>query len=149
MNIDTYAEATEATAVYPPDRNTAVIYTVLGIVGEVGELVRKLVDYMPAEVIRADDDLSRLLMQMGILGDKFEAMKRQYRAGTKRLPEMPFDLSDAQRSALKKELGDIVWYWTRHACELKLTPSDVLSSNLIKLRDRADRGVLGGSGDNR
>jgi NTP pyrophosphatase (non-canonical NTP hydrolase) len=49
----------------------------------------------------------------------------------------------------KKELGDVLWYTARSAWELGFTLEDVALTNLEKLLDRQERGVLKGSGDER
>lgn len=54
-----------------------------------------------------------------------------------------------QHVALAKELGDVLWYVSRTATELGLPLALVAEDNVTKLLDRKDRGVLGGSGDNR
>jgi len=51
--------------------------------------------------------------------------------------------------AIKSELGDTLWYITSMCKNLGITLADVAQSNIEKLHDRRDRGVLGGSGDNR
>ena len=50
---------------------------------------------------------------------------------------------------IKAELGDVLWYLAAVAKEYNLKLSDVAQYNLDKLWDRAERGVLKGSGDNR
>jgi len=47
------------------------------------------------------------------------------------------------------ELGDVMWYLAAVSKELNTKLDDVAQSNIDKLYDRKDRGVLGGSGDNR
>jgi NTP pyrophosphatase (non-canonical NTP hydrolase) len=47
------------------------------------------------------------------------------------------------------EGGDVLWYVSRLADELGPGLEAMANYNLDKLRDRAERGVLGGSGDNR
>jgi NTP pyrophosphatase (non-canonical NTP hydrolase) len=47
------------------------------------------------------------------------------------------------------ELGDVLWYLAAVAKEYNLKMSDVAQYNLDKLKDRAERGVIKGSGDNR
>ncbi|MBA2667114.1 MAG: nucleoside triphosphate pyrophosphohydrolase family protein [Trueperaceae bacterium] len=59
------------------------------------------------------------------------------------------DLSEAQREALAKELGDVLWYVAVLAHDLGVTLGEVGARNLAKLADRQRRGVLGGSGDDR
>lgn len=51
--------------------------------------------------------------------------------------------------AIKGELGDCLWYLSQCSSELGLTLNDIAEANLAKLADRAARGVLKGSGDNR
>lgn len=53
------------------------------------------------------------------------------------------------REAIKKEMGDVLWYLTQLATELKLSLDDVAMGNLEKLYDRMNRGKLSGDGDNR
>ncbi len=50
---------------------------------------------------------------------------------------------------LAKELGDVLWYMAAAANELGVSLEDIASQNLQKLLDRKNRGVIGGSGDNR
>lgn len=52
-------------------------------------------------------------------------------------------------AAIKKELGDVLWYVARLAAELDLDLGDIAAANLAKLASRQERGVLHGSGDER
>ena len=57
---------------------------------------------------------------------------------------------DAQiRDDLRLELGDVLWYVAQLASELNLDLEDIAAANLAKLASRADRNVIGGSGDRR
>lgn len=58
-------------------------------------------------------------------------------------------ISDADREALKGELGDVLWYLTQICTELDLTLEEVAEANLTKLFSRLERGVIGGDGDKR
>ena len=51
--------------------------------------------------------------------------------------------------ALKKELGDVLWYLSNLCDELNLSLSDVARENLEKLNLRLSRGKISGSGDDR
>ncbi|HZW98657.1 MAG TPA: nucleoside triphosphate pyrophosphohydrolase family protein [Trueperaceae bacterium] len=59
------------------------------------------------------------------------------------------ELSEAQRTALAAELGDVMWYIANLAADLGLSLDEVGRSNLEKLASRKARGVLHGSGDDR
>ncbi|HEX7022604.1 MAG TPA: nucleoside triphosphate pyrophosphohydrolase family protein [Trueperaceae bacterium] len=58
-------------------------------------------------------------------------------------------ISEEDRLALKKELGDVLWYLTQICTELDLSLAEVAGANLEKLFSRLERGVIGGEGDNR
>lgn len=58
-----------------------------------------------------------------------------------------FDI--ARKTLLIKELGDVLWYVAAAANELGLKLETIAKLNLNKLADRQERGVIGGSGDNR
>jgi NTP pyrophosphatase (non-canonical NTP hydrolase) len=54
-----------------------------------------------------------------------------------------------RRTAMAKELGDVLWYVAQLATELDLDLDEVARMNLDKLASRQHRGVLTGSGDDR
>ena len=56
-------------------------------------------------------------------------------------------ISDADRAALKSELGDVLWYLTQICTELDLALEEVAEQNIEKLFDRLERGVIRGEGD--
>jgi NTP pyrophosphatase (non-canonical NTP hydrolase) len=58
-------------------------------------------------------------------------------------------ISEERRTAMSKELGDVLWYVAQLASELGLELEDVARENLEKLSSRQRRGVLSGSGDER
>lgn len=58
-------------------------------------------------------------------------------------------LTDTHREELKKELGDVLWYLAALSRELGFSLDDVAETNIVKLRSRAERGVIKSSGDNR
>ncbi len=58
-------------------------------------------------------------------------------------------ISEEDRQALRKELGDVLWYLAQICTELDLDMSDVAQANIRKLYDRYDRGTIRGDGDER
>lgn len=80
----------------------------------------------------------------GEAGEVAEKIKKYHR-------DNPGPLVDptAFRSALEKELGDVLWYVACVATHFRIDLSSVAATNLVKLQDRVNRGVISGSGDNR
>ena len=74
----------------------------------------------------------------GEAGEIAEKLKKFYRDGR-----------SLDREDIKKELGDVLWYvaYVSRLIDYKL--GDTAYTNYKKLADRAFRGVLSGSGDNR
>lgn len=58
-------------------------------------------------------------------------------------------LSDEQKEALAKEVGDVLWYIAALASELSMDLSDIASMNLRKLYGRVERGTIKSEGDDR
>lgn len=58
-------------------------------------------------------------------------------------------VSDKDKQELAKELGDVLWYLAVFANDLGVSLNEIADQNLSKLKSRKERGVLGGSGDNR
>ena len=73
----------------------------------------------------------------GESGEFSEKVKKWIRDGT------------INKQEAAKELGDVLWYLTASARELGYSLQDIAEMNMVKLLSRKERGVLGGSGDNR
>lgn len=58
-------------------------------------------------------------------------------------------ITKEKKEEVLKELGDVLWYMAQLSTELKISFSKVARENLKKLKSRAKRGKIGGSGDNR
>jgi NTP pyrophosphatase (non-canonical NTP hydrolase) len=59
------------------------------------------------------------------------------------------EITDADREAITLELGDVLWYLAELCTQLGIGLDDVAAANLDKLAGRAERGTLGGDGDDR
>ena len=58
-------------------------------------------------------------------------------------------IGEADREALKYELGDVLWYLAQICTELDLSLAEVAGANLEKLFSRLERGQIRGDGDAR
>lgn len=58
-------------------------------------------------------------------------------------------IGEAEKEALKAELGDVLWYIAQVCSELNLSLDEVAEANIEKLLDRQARGKIQGDGDNR
>jgi NTP pyrophosphatase (non-canonical NTP hydrolase) len=118
--MDHYQDDAMQTAVY----SGGIMYPVLKLAGEAGEVAEKLGKYLR-------DDLSN--------------------SNTMTVDEITNAVrSDAgARQELLKELGDVLWYIAAVAQELDSDIETVATMNIAKLRSRAVRNALHGSGDNR
>ena len=56
---------------------------------------------------------------------------------------------EESKNAIKKELGDVLWYISNLCTELNFNLNDVAKLNLEKLKSRTARGKISGSGDDR
>ena len=95
-----------------------------------------------------DHDVAGLMYcALGLAGEAGELankIKKLYRDGIDHGASWP-----DKREALIKELGDVLWYTAALASELDADLGHAAAYNVAKLKDRARRGVLGGSGDDR
>ncbi len=53
------------------------------------------------------------------------------------------------KQALRKEIGDVLWYCAALASDLGFTLQEVAEANLEKLRARREKNLISGEGDNR
>jgi len=59
------------------------------------------------------------------------------------------EMTEARKEAIKKELGDCLWYIANLAHDCALDLQDIADANIVKLKSRQERGMLKGSGDTR
>lgn len=127
MTLKEYQEEILKFAFYP-DMGENLPYATLGLVGETGETVEKLLLAVLALVVKT--------------GKVAEIVKKRERdSGSVFTPEA--------RMLYLKELSDVLWYIADSAMEAGSSLEEVAMIGLEKLKARAARGTLGGSGDNR
>ncbi len=56
-------------------------------------------------------------------------------------------MSDERKTALKGELGDVLWYLAVLASDLGLSLGEIAQDNVDKLESRKERGTIKGDGD--
>lgn len=99
-------------------------YMLFGLMAEVGEIADKIAKWRRKGIARMDMDL------------------------------MVFNTSNVRdvkeyKTELMKELGDCMWFIAGISEQLGFSLEDVCQTNLAKLKDRQQRGVIVGNGDNR
>ncbi|MDC3221869.1 nucleoside triphosphate pyrophosphohydrolase family protein [Planktomarina sp.] len=98
-----------------------------------------------AETAIYPDNVKIIYPAMGLAGEVGEVLnkiKKIYR-------DEQGQLSDAKREELAKEVGDCLWYVAALCTDLDISMGNAAEGNFRKLIDRMNRGVIGGSGDNR
>lgn len=58
-------------------------------------------------------------------------------------------LTKENKESLAAEVGDVLWYCAQLAKQLEMNLGAIATDNLRKLESRQQRGVIGGSGDDR
>jgi len=97
-------------------------------------------------VLSTGDDFKDLLhWVLGLTGEAGEVAEKL----KKIIRDKDSVVSEEDRLELAKELGDVLWYVAVFAHQLGVPFDEIAQQNLDKLASRKDRGVLGGSGDNR
>lgn len=101
-------------------------------------------DWVETKWIRSEDPLIdeiRIMTgMMGELGEVMEKVKKFHRDGTS---------GQKLRADLMKESGDFMYYFAKFCNMYDIDLDGVLMMNVVKLEDRAERGVIQGSGDDR
>jgi NTP pyrophosphatase (non-canonical NTP hydrolase) len=104
-------------------------------------------DYQQAALKTANLEHNNELFHLvlGLVGESGEiAEKIKKLIRDKDSDESQIDVDD-----MAKEIGDVLWYCATLATYLGISLEDIATKNIAKLASRQERGVLGGSGDNR
>ncbi len=89
------------------------------------------------------DEIFHLLLGLcGEAGEIAEKMKKVVR-------DKGSDFTVVDKDDMTKELGDVLWHIAVIANYFDLSLDDIGEKNIAKLASRLERGVIGGSGDNR
>jgi NTP pyrophosphatase (non-canonical NTP hydrolase) len=86
---------------------------------------------------------------VGEAGEVAEKIKKLWRNRNITSAHVNTGITGLEVSSIVSELGDVLWYISALAIELQVDLNLVAMSNLAKLQDRVNRGVIKGEGDNR
>lgn len=159
-----YQAEASTTAIYP--RDAAVLYPVLGFLGESGEMAEKLLKAMfPAGAPEGWDDrgmwmrnLFRAINDLVTAAKSCEVLKKLIRDKTAELPSGVMDeikarvlvMTDVEREGFLKEVGDAACWYAQAICgDMGVQLAQVAQQNRDKLFARKEKGTLQGSGDAR
>ena len=81
---------------------------------------------------------------LGLAGEAGEVANK-----VKKLIRDGYEKNKDYRTEISTELGDVLWYIAVLASDIGIELSDIATNNIIKLKDRQARGVIGGNGDTR
>lgn len=138
MDLVEYQRATRETAIYPgvgTGSQRAIEYTIVGFAGEAGEALECV-----KKLMRGDWGTSQGCIAYDRCPGPPECQDCVNAGG---------HLHGEFLAKLRKELGDSVWYLFRALEELGWTIEEIAQDNHEKLTDRAARGVIRGSGNDR
>ena len=95
--------------------------------------------------IYPNKDKNFIYPTLGLVGESGEVAEKI----KKILRDNDGNFDNESRLALKKELGDVLWYLSNLCDELNFSLNDVAKKNLEKLNLRLTKGKISGSGDDR
>ncbi len=152
MDFDEYQYEALRTAIYP-NRGNNLLYTLLGLGGEVGEVLQVYREAILSGEITCEGDLApvvteALQMAIGSLA-VLETLKKAVRDDGIVVTTVGMPLSTVKIEHIAKELGDVLWYLAAVAEENGFALSQIGAKNIEKLRHRRVAGTLQGSGDDR
>lgn len=172
MTFEEYREKAISTKIYSDD--VAIPYVVSGTIGEVGELITAIdfAEHNPENIIKEAGDvfwyIAAVCTELEIPVEEIRfiahpldlySLIKEVNKSLYTLAEIlkkylrddyPQNMSDPKRMTILRELSFL--YCATQSITFKfhnISLEEVLSKNLEKLQSRKERGVLGGSGDNR
>lgn len=98
------------------------------------------------ETVCYDDSIGPYYTVLGLCGESGEIadkLKKIYRDKDWK------NISNEDKEAIKKELGDVLWYIAKMCDDLGFTLNDVAERNIQKIMERKKTQTLHGEGDDR
>ncbi len=125
LSFKAFQADAKKTAIYNQDAR--VLYPALGVPGEVGEVLEKMVN---------------LLMMAVHAGKAANQVKKIIR-------DDDCECDTSRKHDIGKEIGGVLWYCAAVASDLGLDLGAIAQENLDVLASRQERGTIKGDGDNR
>ena len=131
LTLDDYQFAANRTAIYP-NKGANLIYTVLGLAGEAGELANKVKKLMRSAGLKPGMSIGELYYNITCIKDN--KIKKQMLKIF---------------NGLNGELGGILWYVSACTAELGIVLNKVGIDNIDELSARVKNNSVEGNGDER
>jgi NTP pyrophosphatase (non-canonical NTP hydrolase) len=122
LSFEKYQAGARETAIYNQDAR--VLYPALGLSGEVGEVIEKVLE---------------MAKHAGMVANQVKKIIR----------DDDCECDTPRKHDIGKELGGVLWYLSAVASDLGLDLGAIAQENLDVLASRQERGVIQGDGDNR
>lgn len=122
LTFEEYQAGAKTTAIY--NRDARVLYPALGLTGEVGEVIEKVL---------------QMAVHAGMAANQVKKIIR----------DDDCECDTSRKHAIGKEIAGVLWYCAAVCSDLGLNLGDIAQENLRVLASRQERGTLQGDGDNR
>ncbi len=112
---------------------------------KIDDYARQAITTLSSDYAYGDANAQLMGMVLGLGGESGEVLEKF----KKLLRDQKGEITEVDKQAIIKELGDILWYVTAVAHLLGSSLEEVAQRNNAKLASRQQRGQLRGSGDDR
>ena len=112
---------------------------------KIDDYAQQAITTLSSDYAYGDANAQLMGMVLGLGGESGEVLEKF----KKLLRDQKGEITEVDKQAIIKELGDILWYVTAVAHLLGSSLEEVARRNIAKLASRQQRGQLQGSGDDR
>ena len=112
---------------------------------KIDDYAQQAITTLSSDYAYGDANAQLMGMVLGLGGESGEVLEKF----KKLLRDQQGTITEADKQAIIKELGDVLWYVTAVAHLLGSSLEEVAKRNNAKLASRQQRGQLRGSGDDR
>jgi NTP pyrophosphatase (non-canonical NTP hydrolase) len=149
MTLSDYQKQAATTCLPSADHPLYMVLALMAELGEVAERFERVVEPGPHSRVGRFSRQKELLHLIAVLGEHCGLEQKRLRDEPTSGDRGLLSLGKDDYPALLKELGDCLWNLSGLCRSIGFGLDDVALANLAKLKGRMERGVIGGSGDNR